>query len=398
MKKTIFFLLMLAMAGILSGCSENSKSDMAIDNAIILAGNHSNSIRPDYAMIKEAIENIAYKYGDVCVIVDDGDPYIAWNESIPEQKKGLSQSKRLSIAESQANQIIELLNSQECYAQTEGLDILTSFKIADRVLHTDQYLSERTIIYVFDTGLSTDKIDFTELDMEANSAEEIVEKLREEKMIPDLMNIDVVWYGLCDVAEPQEELTNEQREGIKEIWTAILNAAGANVQFKSDISTDTFDIELPSIKVVPSRSVIITWDLTPEPSTPPQPSREKIQFIPDRSEFVDYDEAVKVLEEWAFFLIEHPDITVYVIGTTATGNMEFCKELSTNRAIAVKEILVSYGVPESQLIPRGLGYWAPWHIPDEDEYGRQIEQYAYENRRVIIMDANGEDATKWGIE
>lgn len=401
MKRAIYSLIVCIIIGILSGCSRKvtNSDNITADNIIILAGNHGNSIRPDYTTIKKEIESTAYIYGDICVIVNDGNPYIAWNKSIPEQKKGLSKSKRLSIAESQADQIVELLNSQKCYAQTEGLDILASFEIADRILHTDQYLNERTIIYVFDTGLSTSGIDFTELDMETNSAEAVVERLRDESLLPDLTGIDIIWYGFCDIAEPQEKLSNEQQEDIREIWIKVLNEAGADVHFMSDISTDRFDIELPDIRVVPPRSTGITWDSTPDTLEIQKIFEpEKIQFVPDQAEFIDYEEAVKALEKCANFLLEHPTTIVYVIGTTATGNTEFCRELSMDRAVAVKEILVSYGVQESQLIPRGLGYWAPWHIQDKDEDGNQIEQYACENRSVIIMDVNGEEAKKWEIE
>lgn len=51
-------------------------------------------------------------------------------------------------------------------------------------------------------------------------------------------------------------------------------------------------------------------------------------------------------------------------------------------------------MPESQLIPLGMGYEDPWHIDDVDDSGNQIEKYACQNRKVLIVDVNGEDATK----
>ena len=119
-----------------------------------------------------------------------------------------------------------------------------------------------------------------------------------------------------------------------------------------------------------------------------------VRFIGNTAEFVDCEEASSVLERYAQVLLDHPNNKVYVIGTTATGSMDFCNELSVSRANTVCKALISYGVPESQLIPLGMGYEDPWHIDDVDDNGKRIEKYACQNRKVLIVDVNSDDAAK----
>ncbi len=69
-------------------------------------------------------------------------------------------------------------------------------------------------------------------------------------------------------------------------------------------------------------------------------------------------------------------------------------ELSSARAQAVTNELINCGIPEEQLIPIGLGFNDPWHIRDLDEDGKQVEELASQNRKVLIVDVNSADAQK----
>ena len=55
-------------------------------------------------------------------------------------------------------------------------------------------------------------------------------------------------------------------------------------------------------------------------------------------------------------------------------------------------VLISKGISAERIITIGLGYHDPWHIDDLDENGVQIEELACQNRKVLIMDMNSEDA------
>lgn len=401
MKKISILLLIFTMViGILSGCSSTpnksyNETVLELDNVIVLAGNHANSVKPNYSILMESIEDVAFRYGDICAVVSDGEPYIACNISVPEQKSGLSASKRHSIANSQACQIIELLNSENCIAKTEGLDLLGSFEIASRVLNTDDYLKEKTLIYIFDTGLSTYGMDFTELDMSANSTEEIINRLKEKHLIPDLTNASIIWYGLCDVAEPQAELSSEQKDKVKEIWNEILSEAGANVQFMSDISTDKFDLELPGIKPVLSRTSAIEWNKLEGNGEDEFPEavvfdESSIAFAAGTADLMDYNAAYDVLQHSAEYIKEHEDFSVLLVGSTACwGDLEdYCIPLATKRCETVKNILVDMGVDEKKISIIGMGYDNPFYQNDRNSDGSLNEAIAQQNRCIVLLDAN----------
>lgn len=222
-------------------------------------------------------------------------------------------------------------------------------------------------------------------------------------MLRELTDVNVVWMYLGQTAAPQQELSEVQKHKLEEIWRTILTEGGAkSIEFVNDIASDEPDNNLPSVSVVDvqNRSIDIETSEEPveiiieEPIETIVLDNTSVRFIGDKAEFVDYEEASSVLAQYAQILLEHPNNKVYVIGTTATGSTDFCNELSVNRANAVCQVLISYGVPESQLIPLGMGFEDPWHIDDVDDNDKQIEEYACQNRKVLIVDVNGDDASK----
>ena len=104
--------------------------------------------------------------------------------------------------------------------------------------------------------------------------------------------------------------------------------------------------------------------------------------------FEDEEQDKKAIGNVAQTLLDHPQNSVYVVGCTAsaTGKEDFCQTLSAARASAVVELLKNFGVPAEQMKAVGMGSRAPWHVPDLDASGHQIEEYAKQNRCVVILD------------
>lgn len=126
----------------------------------------------------------------------------------------------------------------------------------------------------------------------------------------------------------------------------------------------------------------------------------KLRFVGNKAEFIDKNEVDAVLKQVAEQLLCNPGNRVYIASSVASataGHDEtFCLELSDARARAVKETLISHGVPEEQMISVGLGYVRDhFHVPDLNESGtEQIEEYARQNRVVRIVDVYSEDGEK----
>ena len=117
-------------------------------------------------------------------------------------------------------------------------------------------------------------------------------------------------------------------------------------------------------------------------------------FNGDEATFVDRDDAVSELSPIVDYLLEHPDYTVILAGTTATaGTNEQCKELSLRRAEAVRQLMIDMGTSETQIKHViGLGYDHEFHVEDLNADGSLNEKNAPENRAVLVIGTSTEAA------
>ena len=126
--------------------------------------------------------------------------------------------------------------------------------------------------------------------------------------------------------------------------------------------------------------------------TPLEINEAQVQFEAEKAKFVDENGAKEVLRPVANVILEKPDSSILIVGTTATdGEQEERVKLSNDRAEAVKNVLVKiYKVPEAQIRTVGLGFEAdPFERgKDRDSNGKFIESEGKKNRRVVILDAS----------
>lgn len=99
---------------------------------------------------------------------------------------------------------------------------------------------------------------------------------------------------------------------------------------------------------------------------------EKYTFRFDSDNYNIAKEDLAELKAHAQFLIDHPNFTLTVSGhTDHTGSKAHNQKLSEQRAQFVADILVTYGVPKSQLIVDGYGETVP--VSDKLEENRRVE-------------------------
>ena len=80
------------------------------------------------------------------------------------------------------------------------------------------------------------------------------------------------------------------------------------------------------------------------------------------------------LQEHALFLQNHPQFNLTVSGhTDRTGSAEYNQVLSVQRAELVKEILMTYGAPETQIMVDGYGETVPVTSANNLEENRRVE-------------------------
>lgn len=397
-KNAVMMMSMVLLAGALfTGCNgpDGNKIDAksepaAADNPVsvsVVAGVHSNAnvISVNAKEINDWVYQCAYTYGTVSLIRADGKPeeFLKTNIGEPETK-GLSESKLKSIAEGYRDEILATFNTNGM-AVYEEVDTLEAIRLAGNSLKTveegDRYL------VIADTGLSTTGyLNFCKDDLFNTPTEEIISALADEKAIPDLNGVEVVWLYAGQTAEPQGRLSEVQKDKLIEIWSAVLEEAGAaSYEFCPDSASSTAYTGLPEVSVVdvdergidvpPLKTMIL--------------DSESVTFDGDLATFVDPGRAEEAISSVAQTLLDNPDNKVYVVGCTASapGREDFCRALSEDRAQAVVNVLKKCDVPDDQMIAVGLGDDAPWHVPDLDDSGHQIEEYARQNRQVVVLDS-----------
>lgn len=388
-KMLIAAALMMVMAG-LTGCtgSDEPIGQTSGINLAIVYGCHANAPVPalSSATVADAIYNSAASYGSVTVIVNDGAPYAAASYDIAAPEQNLSGTKRAEIAKSQANQILSVLSSAQ--AATPEVDTLGAISLAARSLEGAQ---GEKVILVLDSGLSTrGYMDFTRNLLRADG-QTVADYLQQTKALPDLTGVCVVWTGLGDVSGDQAVLTPSALETLKELWTRVLNEAGASsVTFTSDLPGRPAEEELPYVTPVEIMQDA-PIDVNTETFSLERPivlDEEKILFLPDSAEFADAEAASECLRPIAEQLVAHPELKVVLAGTTATvGSNEDCKVLSKRRAEAVKDLLVELGTPEDSFkAVLGLGYKHEFHVPDIGADGL-LNANATANRSVVVFNA-----------
>ncbi len=394
MKKILMFVLVVLAIIYLAGCNgtEGAEYQSGIDLAIVY-GHHANAPTPvlNSSTVADAIYGSTASYGSVTVVVNDGAPYAAASYDIAAPKQGLSNTKRAEIAQTQASQIISVLSSAQ--ASTPEVDTLAAISLAARSLESAQ--GEKAVL-VLDSGLSTcGYMDFTQNLLRADG-QTVVDYLKQNKALPDLSGVSVAWMGLGDVSGIQQALTPSALETLKELWTQVLNEAGASsVTFAPDLPGKPEAEGLPYVTPVRiMQDAPIDVDVSEVSFEQPIVLDEtKILFLPDSDKFANADAATECLRPIAEQLVAHPELTLVLAGTTATvGSNENCKALSKQRAEAVKALLVELGAPEDSFETiLGLGYNHEYHIPDIGPNG-MLNGNAAANRSVILFDADSRTA------
>ena len=400
MNKKKLYTIILAIGMLLmllTGCGGTNKGPSSAVGGVVersgsvslsvVVGAHANAnvISVNSKEICDQVYNCTYSYGTCSLIRCDGQPEVFLRVNIDEPEvKGLSDAKLESIARGYCDEILAYFNAHG-KAKYAEVDTLEAIRLASNSLRTDD--SDNKFLIIVDTGLSTTGyVNFKRDDLFNVNTEEIIAGLLNEKAIPDLTGIDVVWLYAGQTAEPQEKLSEKQKSKLIEIWDAVLRKGGAKtIQFCYDSATSKPYKDLPEVSVITTEERSI--DVTPLKTM--VLDSQSVTFEGDSAEFVDEDKAEKAIENIAFTLKNNPQNKVYVCGCTASSmnrSEEFLANLSYDRAYEVMEVLKRYGIPDEQMQVVGLGDAAPWHISDLDSNGYQIEEKAEQNRCVVILD------------
>ena len=426
MKKMIISLLFVAVMAILSGCMNGSATVPEKQTAVCLVlGDHLNSksVKINNPEVMEAVDEAVRSGGVLFVIQVDGEPDKVFASSYCSVLKSAASNpqkferdvKQMTLKAE--NAIISVTKANDPEA-----DVMKAIDMGIRAFSDYPDMEKKMII--IDSGLSTTGVlDFNNNLLNADP-ELLAEELFKRHEIPDFSGIsEIKWFQLGDTADEQPELSGNQRETLKNIWTSIVKVGGGELEIKKSLPGTArsstadypavtcvsitqeapikYDPSEPEVKVVSTTSVTVVSDNDqPEPEETLikkddikvglQISEEVLGFKGDSDEYLLSDDEVKaILTPVAEYLSVYPETELLIIGTTAGDKAtDYSYNLSEKRAAAVKKSLVAMGCDADKLTVVGMACNDPWHISGAGTSG----PLASANRKVVLLGKDSESA------
>jgi outer membrane protein OmpA-like peptidoglycan-associated protein len=407
LKKALCFAIVLLSTLTLTSCSTNKQ----VDALVIIVGRHANANAFDerfYEVVKEYLEKTVFG-GYIAMISTEGTPrqleifdYFQANEQNKKrQKRQIEDDTELVLG--------FLKREEQTRAITPENDLLRAIRLASSFLNDFEIQAKRegkTIgkkrIVIMNTGIVTaGSLDFSTLEIEnfdfsvsndgiKDFATEIAEKLNANRALPDLNGVSITFVGLGDVAQPQRELSDNVREGLKILWETILNKANAQ-SFHSrggTISTGKAN----DILITRNNDTIIFPQVRPIEfleNTGWTIDNEQLGFVFGGTTFRNPEEARNNLRRFANIITRYvsrrPDVIIYVVGSESKDqDRSYTPRLSEERAKTVMDMLTSLGVPRNKMQYFGLAVCFPERENDrpnnvfDPEVGKR-------NQKVVLI-------------
>lgn len=408
MKRPLGIVLSLALSLLLTlaGCSGGETASalpqaaegtlsLAPDQPVhlaVVAGEAANSPTHDYTgeVLSSLLTTLCRQGGHLTLVEADGAPYLLYSEAVAAPDASLTENKQDQIVQAQVTQAAAFL-TENAVPKTADVDFVAALDLAARGL---QGQTGNRVLYAAFNGLSTaGPMDFTQNLLRADP-EAVADALEAQGNLVDLSGVHVVLTGLGDVAGEQAPLTLSAKENLQAIWQAYLTRCGAaSVTFPGEYSTGQARTGAPAVSPVPVLQDEPLSFLAQEGGL--VLDETSLQFVGDEAVYLDEADARKTLAPVAEALQAAPEKRILIVGTTASlpGQEAACQALSLARAETVQATLVELGVSPAQLTTLGLGFDRdPWHIDDLGPDGLQVEANAQLNRKVVLLDAAGQEA------
>jgi len=382
-KITLPYIIIFILLGVCA-CDDDA-DNKSVDALIVIVGRHANANvfhKKYYEPIEKYIKGTVYG-GYIGVISSEGTPRVLEDFDYFKANEQNGNKRKKQIDENTEFVIGFLENEKSTQAKTPENDPLRAIQEAiklfngfeERAKSAGKSIKEKRIV-IMETGVATtgaldfsthniDNFDFSVLDGEnveksneriQEFASEIAERLSVNRALPNLSGINIVFIGLGDVAKPQKELSNHIQNGLKILWTTILNKANAkNIEIlelnSSYEANDTSKFE----KVKPIEFLESTgWTI----------SNEQITFNFGEWVYKNSNEAENNLRRFADIITRYmnrkPNTKIYVVGSESKNDdREYTTILSEKRAKTVMETLAKFGVPKNKMEVFGVAVYLP---------------------------------------
>jgi hypothetical protein len=361
--------VVLAAGGLATGAvvtAGNSATSEPAGAFVVVVGGHADMPPATLDGTAAAARDVAVaQQSDFAVIVADGAPHLLEEPRPLTATAPATNRRRVDDAVATAR------------ATTPETDLLGALTLAGRSVADRPGL--RTLV-VLDSGLSTTgAVDMGRPGMLDAHPTEVADTLADFGQLPDLHGFEVVFQGLGDTAPPQQPLDVARRTQLVELWTAVVQRAGAV----------TVDVEVSPLVGTPPSGLPAVRTVAVDPGYTCTPRRLTLSggalgFRPGKAVLLDPHRVEEVLRPYAEQMIGST-LVAEVFGRYAdVGDPAQRQTLTEFQAQEVANVLIALGVPIPQLRVKGFGSTFPEFVPDRDAAGHLDPAAAALNRTVII--------------
>ena len=353
---------------LLSGCGDPAPSGDP-QSVIVIVGVHAGVPKPNPDELQSTLKTTVASGGSVAVIALDGTPSVS--ASFP----GLEGSALNNGVEKQdmTDNVIEAVGA--AVADSNGNDFGEALNVAADQART--FGAKSTLIIVLDSGLSdTGTPIMTTPGITTTDPQAVIDFIQSDGRVPSFpAGTTVSFRGLGYGTDPQQPLTQQQRDNVTAIWKGIAELGGAVVEVVPEPRTG----EGPS-------TTFTTTPVTPETPTQftvtPTDTGVAAELTADDVQFEGCSAGLPSSADAALqqllALVQQAKGAVTITGHTATSapcTPPYPDEtLSMDRAQAVLGWLVANGVDTSRLTAVGAADTQPLPgLANDDPANRRVE-------------------------
>ena len=448
MKKLALLLLLFSIAVVcLCGCEVTetlfgegitdeeflARNEDADEAVVVILGNHANGIRPSGEQLQEALDPVLEKaitYSisrdktycariNLSVVVCDGSPQIATllkNEKHEVKLKLDAESAELLDLDIN-DAIMDIYKSfanDNLKAKQPQSDLHAAMVKARNILRENP--GKKNHIFIFDNGMVTaGYLNMNAIDIQGDTPENVVKSLPDASIV-NMEGIYVKFIGLANTCGAQIDIRTDSTvcDSFIGFWESYLKACNPENEIFLTVSemvgTEMAYIENKEDSVFPWVDNV-SFSMSPMPTRAQESETGTDDETPDIENLVfnsttlgfeiesdvfrDPEMAVETINSYAEtfeILKQHPEIIVYVVGSTAQIDPDVVtvdSDLSVRRATAVKNLILSiYDFPEErlQIVNAGCQKFT-WRDAEEfpDGTKKSLDEVAQQKNRVVAL-------------
>jgi OmpA-OmpF porin, OOP family len=373
----------LALAAV-AGCSSASAAPTALPGTClsgarvpltIVVGERSNVPSIQFPSAVSSLVNTAAKDREpITLIRIDGEPKVT-----PLAAFSTTDVSSGAIQQDIGNYVagvFQILTSSRMHAAAPQADVLGALSLAASATPPGGN------IVVIDSGLQTaGQLMYQEPGVLMSPPSDVVKFLQQGNLIPGLSGRHVLLYGFGYAAAPQAVLDQPERENVIAQWKAIVAAGGACVTADTTPNTNAEMAGLPAVSAVP----LPLPPVFKACGTTVLSNDGSVGFDDGNATFRDPAAARSTLNNLAAVLRQGTEAITLIGSTSTEGGDAINDPLSTQRAAAVKSVLISLGISGSRITVIGDGAHYPGRVPDIGPNGQLMLAQAEQDREVIVQ-------------